>query len=168
MGIATGSSQPEKHGVDQPNGRARRLRAAVASVPASVQRPSLASEADRGHPTAEAAPDPSGEHVAAPPGPGDGTSVCGRELLRAQQRLVVAWEPLSVQEHLSQVDAGVRDGSCCRVLHPRELLDPRVAEGLRAKVEDPADGGRDRHQGALPLPLLGQGCKDRALNACSR
>jgi hypothetical protein len=95
--------------VDQSNGRAGRLGATCAPMPAPVQGASLAPVPDRRRPTAQSAPHPSGEDVAAPPVPRRSTSVRGRERRPADQRLVVAREPLAVEEHLTEIDTGVRD-----------------------------------------------------------
>ncbi len=135
-------TQPEEHGADQPDSRAGRLGATCAPVPAPVQGASLAPVPDRRHATAQAAPHPSGENVAAPPLPGGCTSVHGRERRRGDERVMVARVPLAVEEHLPEIDAGVRDRPGRGVLHAGELLDPGVAETLRTEVEDPADGGR--------------------------
>jgi hypothetical protein len=66
---------------------------------------------DSGDATTKAAPDPSREDMTAPSVQGDVSVLCGRELLRAHYRLVMAGVPLPVEEHLAEVDAGADDGS---------------------------------------------------------
>ncbi len=66
----------------------------------------------------------------------------GRELLRADEGLVVAGEPLAIQEHLPEVDPGVQDRPDRRVLHPGPLFDLPENEALGAQGEHPSHRGR--------------------------
>jgi hypothetical protein len=80
--------------------------------------------------------------VAAPRASRQVTAVGGRELPRADEGLVVAGEPIAVQEHLAQVDPGVQDRPDRGVLHPGPLFDLPEAEALGTQGEDPSHRGR--------------------------